>query len=356
MNGRIYDPTLGRFMQADPIIQAPNDSQSYNRYSYVRNNPLSLTDPSGYSWWTKFRDKWLKPIVAIVVSIYLPGAISFLTGITNTVALGAITGFVAGGISTGTLKGALVGAFSGAIFGQLHNMAPGAGKVISHGIAGGVSSVLNGGKFGHGFLSAGFTQALGNVKGLFKNAPSGWDRVGNAIKAAVIGGASSAITGGKFASGAVTGAFSRLLNDDIANSRVEKLAEKLKWSKSQVKRFGNLMSTLNKMGENIENSESLDQALHAMTTDQLNILAKHPNFSETGVVYFKNKPDLIIDTIMYYNDKATFIKQLGLAGDTAMYAQKALYISPIAGKLISGTPMWFQNAYGKYSDAKFVLE
>ncbi len=48
MNGRIYDPTLGRFMQADPIVQAPDNLQSLNRYSYVFNNPLSYTDPTGY--------------------------------------------------------------------------------------------------------------------------------------------------------------------------------------------------------------------------------------------------------------------------------------------------------------------
>ncbi len=48
MGGRIYDPTLGRFLQADPNIQAPVNLQNYNRYSYVLNNPLSYTDPSGY--------------------------------------------------------------------------------------------------------------------------------------------------------------------------------------------------------------------------------------------------------------------------------------------------------------------
>ncbi|MFC4875476.1 RHS repeat-associated core domain-containing protein [Microbulbifer halophilus] len=48
MNGRIYDPTLGRFMSPDPFVQAPTYSQSWNRYSYVVNNPLSLTDPTGY--------------------------------------------------------------------------------------------------------------------------------------------------------------------------------------------------------------------------------------------------------------------------------------------------------------------
>jgi RHS repeat-associated protein len=48
MNGRVYDPELGRFMSADPFVQAPYNSQSYNRYSYTFNNPLSFTDPSGY--------------------------------------------------------------------------------------------------------------------------------------------------------------------------------------------------------------------------------------------------------------------------------------------------------------------
>ena len=48
MNGRIYDPLIGRFMSADPFIQAPDSLQSYNRYAYVMNNPLTLVDPSGY--------------------------------------------------------------------------------------------------------------------------------------------------------------------------------------------------------------------------------------------------------------------------------------------------------------------
>ena len=49
MNGRIYDPKLGRFYSVDPVIQFPSNSQSLNPYSYILNNPLSGRDPSGYA-------------------------------------------------------------------------------------------------------------------------------------------------------------------------------------------------------------------------------------------------------------------------------------------------------------------
>lgn len=47
MNGRVYDPMLGRFLSTDNFVQAPYHTQSFNRYSYVMNNPLKFTDPSG---------------------------------------------------------------------------------------------------------------------------------------------------------------------------------------------------------------------------------------------------------------------------------------------------------------------
>src|SRR5207244_1986127 len=47
MLGRIYDPRIGHFLSADPLVANPGDGQSWNRYAYVRNNPLTLTDPSG---------------------------------------------------------------------------------------------------------------------------------------------------------------------------------------------------------------------------------------------------------------------------------------------------------------------
>ena len=50
MNGRLYDPVVGRFLSADPFIQDPGFTQSLNRYSYCLNNPLKFNDPSGEIW------------------------------------------------------------------------------------------------------------------------------------------------------------------------------------------------------------------------------------------------------------------------------------------------------------------
>ncbi|HEY4080833.1 MAG TPA: RHS repeat-associated core domain-containing protein [Burkholderiaceae bacterium] len=47
MNGRIFDPALGMFMQVDPMLQDPYNLQNYDRYAYCYNRPLSCTDPSG---------------------------------------------------------------------------------------------------------------------------------------------------------------------------------------------------------------------------------------------------------------------------------------------------------------------
>jgi RHS repeat-associated protein len=47
-NARIYDPTIGRFMSADPTVPDSFDGQAFDRYSYVLGNPLRYTDPSGH--------------------------------------------------------------------------------------------------------------------------------------------------------------------------------------------------------------------------------------------------------------------------------------------------------------------
>ncbi|MFT3946516.1 MAG: RHS repeat-associated core domain-containing protein [Agriterribacter sp.] len=47
MNGRLYDPALHRFLMPDNYVQDPSNTQNFNRYAYVLNNPLGYVDPSG---------------------------------------------------------------------------------------------------------------------------------------------------------------------------------------------------------------------------------------------------------------------------------------------------------------------
>jgi RHS repeat-associated protein len=48
MRGRQYDPELRRFTSADPLVSQPLSPKGWNRYAYVGNNPLNVTDPSGF--------------------------------------------------------------------------------------------------------------------------------------------------------------------------------------------------------------------------------------------------------------------------------------------------------------------
>ena len=102
MGGRIYDAALGRVLQADPFVQDPMSSQSFNRYTYGFNNPLSFTDPSGFIS--------LRKVVGAVVGIVLGTLLSPLaTSLWKAFWVGFATGFVSGAIVTGNLRGALTG-------------------------------------------------------------------------------------------------------------------------------------------------------------------------------------------------------------------------------------------------------
>ena len=58
MNGRLYDPLLGRFLSPDPIVANPGHGQQWNLYSYAMNSPLSYIDPSGLSFCDPAQQSW----------------------------------------------------------------------------------------------------------------------------------------------------------------------------------------------------------------------------------------------------------------------------------------------------------
>ncbi len=205
MNGRIYDPEIGKFLSADPTLQFPEFTQGYNRYAYAGNNPLSYTDPSGFSFWKK-----LMSFVGLIIN-FNPGFQGWSTAFWR----GFVTGFLTSG---GNLKAALLGGVGGALFGVV------GGKTMSfvqrallHGLIGGSISALGGGKFGSGFLGA-FAGGLlsPQIEGLLGAAGTGgtMGTVLRTIASAIVGGISSKLGGGKFLNGAAMAAFARLFNDE----------------------------------------------------------------------------------------------------------------------------------------------
>jgi RHS repeat-associated protein len=115
MQGRIYDPKLGRFLQADPVIQDPLNAQNYNRYTYVYNNPLSLTDPSGYRSLSANLELYWKPVAAIAV-LTITGHYAGIAKTTAEATAWSIAGgATAGLINSGTLQGAIFGAIDGGL-------------------------------------------------------------------------------------------------------------------------------------------------------------------------------------------------------------------------------------------------
>jgi len=200
MNGRIYDAILARFIQADPLVDGAGNTQGYNRYSYVHNNPLNATDPSGFSSWTKFRDGVLKPVIQGVVSFYCPVCGAMLAATTTAYYGGSLSQIATAAFSSYIMStaGASIG---GSASGFGFNMA-----TLGYATLGGALSAAQGGKFGHGFVSAGVGSVAGAQLGPVFNA-NGFSFPG-LIASAVIGGTVSEISGGKFANGAQSAAFS----------------------------------------------------------------------------------------------------------------------------------------------------
>ncbi|WP_353390222.1 RHS repeat-associated core domain-containing protein, partial [Halopseudomonas sabulinigri] len=257
MNGRLYDPLIARFVNADPNIDGLYTTQGLNSYTYVHNNPLNKTDPSGYfSLGSVFKsikkavsnihsahkkihkaasvpgNKIIRAVgpevasaVVAIASIYFcgPGAaacaaafsaasssrIATAYGASSTEALraGAISGAItyASVAAADAIGGATTTSVGGGVYTQSGGQA--AAAIALHGLRGGVVSIASGGDFRSGFLAGGFG-AAGGVSGLTKG-----ETIQGYVAAGVIGGTGSAIGGGKFAIGAVVAIVGKRHND-----------------------------------------------------------------------------------------------------------------------------------------------
>ena len=174
MNGRLYDPVVGRFLSPDNYVQMPDFSQNFNRYSYCLNNPLAYVDPSG-------EIAWFVPIIIGAVIGGTSGAI--MAHQSGAQGFWEWAGYVGGG--------ALIGGLSG-------------------GAAAGVSAL------GGGAMLAG--AAAGAVGGAgFSGLATGWD--GNAMLRGAAIGAAAGFIGGGFASaiGGPGGAFAGGIASDVTS-------------------------------------------------------------------------------------------------------------------------------------------
>lgn len=203
MNGRVYDPYLARFISADPYVQDPYNGQSLNRYSYVWNNPVNSTDPSGYwNLWKHVRDikHWAQDNRRAIYAV----AAAYVGGPWGAALYSFYTVKNDGGSTASALRGAAITGITAAAFQAVGDFAPTGDvkNIIGHGLVGGTSTALQGGKFTSGFLSASVSAAV--------PMPSN-PALATAV-AFVTGGTASVLGGGKFANGATTAAYGYLFN------------------------------------------------------------------------------------------------------------------------------------------------
>ncbi|MGE8555280.1 MAG: RHS repeat-associated core domain-containing protein [Chryseobacterium jejuense] len=217
MNGRLYDPLLRRFLNADEHIQDPYNTQNYNKYGYVLNNPLMFNDPSGEFF--QFLGIGIALWKAIIIGAYI--------GFTSYIVTAAVTNQ---GVSlAGGLKAIFWGAASsaatfgiGSIFSttagvatqfakSLGDMAVVA-KAVVHGVAQGTLSLMQGDGFNNSFFSGALgslgASGFGAIAGEFANST-----IGTIAFGALAGGIGSELSGGNFWKGAVIGGIIAGFND-----------------------------------------------------------------------------------------------------------------------------------------------
>lgn len=178
MNNRMYDPVVRRMLAVDNYVQDPFSTQSYNRYSYVWNNPLKFTDPDGEN----------PLLIPILVGMAFGGYSGYQVGHAAGATGWNMAGYIAGGAIIGGVSGAAGGALSSAGASAALSGAVGVGLA-----SGGMSALAGGGVDGfmRGFANGAISGAAGGVVGA--GIGSG---MGALLGGGVGSGVSTALNGG----------------------------------------------------------------------------------------------------------------------------------------------------------------
>jgi RHS repeat-associated protein len=146
-NARYYDPTIGRFLNADTAAPDLQNPQSLNKYSYCLNNPLNRTDPTGlFSWNTFWKAAAIVGAVAIVA-----GTVAIAISSGNPLALAAAVGecvnttaYIAKGLRSNdiTFAGIFSAVVSGGIAGCIAASESGVDTLLTGGLGNAAGKIV----------------------------------------------------------------------------------------------------------------------------------------------------------------------------------------------------------------------
>ena len=191
MNGRMYDPVLGRFLSPDNYVQMPTSAQSFNRYSYCLNNPLKYTDPSG-------------ELFGIDDAVFAFALYNMASSMMMMAAYNGQSVLKAGGLS---LLSSAASYGIGSAFGGVGSFGHELLRAGSHGFATGAINALNGDSFGRGFLTGSLSSGIGSfAQGVHMDTEL------MLASTTALGGLASWAAGGDFLSGAMQGLIIGIMN------------------------------------------------------------------------------------------------------------------------------------------------